>query len=33
MRLVFNLYTRFIVVVKEESEGGGEREREVKITS
>ena len=27
MRLVFNLYTRFIVVVKEESEGGGgERE-------
>ena len=27
MRLVFNLYTRFIVVVKKESEGGGgERE-------
>ena len=36
MRLVFNLYSRVIVVVKEESgEGGGERERdrEVKITS
>ena len=35
MRLVFNLYTRVIVVVKEESgEGGGrERGREVKITS
>ena len=35
MRLVFNLYTRFIVVVKEESGEGGEREREreVKITS
>ena len=31
MRLVFNLYTRVIVVVKEESgEGGGKRE--VKIT-
>ena len=28
MRLVFNLYTRFIVVVKEESEGGGGGERE-----
>ena len=29
MRLVFNLYTRVIVVVKEESgEGGGERERQ-----
>ena len=28
MRLVFNLYTRFIVVVKEESGEGGERERE-----
>ena len=28
-RFVFNLYTRVIVVVKEESEGGGrERERE-----
>ena len=34
MRLVFNLYTRVIVVVKEESwGGGGEREMEVKITS
>ena len=33
-RFVFNLYTRVIVIVKEESgEGGGEREREVKITS
>ena len=33
-RFVFNLYTRVIVIVKEESgEGGGGREREVKITS
>lgn len=35
-RFVFNLYTRVIVVVKEESGergGGWEREREVKITS
>ena len=28
MRLVFNLYTRVIVVVKEESGEGGGRERE-----
>ena len=32
-RFVFNLYTRVIVVVKEESGEGGGEEREVKITS